>query len=72
MRQSFQKIDGRLVVGGAELPLFDARLVGDQVRFTGLAGERRLDFAGTVSGDRIEGRLHITGEPLANFRALRS
>ncbi len=72
LRQEFQKIDGRLLMGAAELPLFDARLVGDQLRFTGLAGERRLDFTGTVKGDRIEGRLHVTGEPLRTFRAFRS
>jgi len=72
LQQRFQKIDGRLIVGGAQLPLFDARLVGDQLRFTGLSGERRLDFTGTVKGKEIEGRLHLTGEPLKTFRAFRS
>ena len=72
LTQRFQKIDGRLAIDGAELPLFDARLVGDRVRFTGLSGERRYDFNGTVAGERIEGDLHVTGRPLASFRAVRA
>lgn len=72
LTQQFQKIDGRLAIDGAELPLFDARLVGDRLRFTGLSGDRRYDFDGTVKGARIEGDLHVTGRPLAPFRAERA
>ncbi len=72
LSQRFQKIDGRLIVDGTELPLFDARLAGDRVRFTGLKGERRYDFNGTVKASRIDGDLHVTGRPLAPFRAERA
>jgi SAM-dependent methyltransferase len=71
LEQQYQKIDGRLDYGGTELPLFDARLEGDRVRFTALAGNKRHDFTGTVKGDTIEGQLHVTGEPERNFRAAR-
>ncbi len=70
--QRFQKIDGRLMIDGAELPLFDARLRGARVRFTGLSGERRYDFNGTVKHERIEGDLHVTGRPLVGFKAERA
>jgi hypothetical protein len=72
LRQRFQKIDGRLEIEGTELPLFDARLVGDRVRFTGLAAGRRYDFDGTAKASLIEGNLHVTGRPLARFRAERA
>jgi SAM-dependent methyltransferase len=72
LQQSFQKIDGKFLYGGAELPLFDARLEGDRVRLTAIAGERRFDLAGTVKGSVMEGRLHVTGEPPGTFRATRA
>jgi SAM-dependent methyltransferase len=69
--QDFQKIDGRLLYSGAQLPLFDARLEGDDVRFTALVGARRHDFRGKVKGDSLEGSLHVTGEPERSFRGVR-
>jgi SAM-dependent methyltransferase len=71
LEQRFQKIDGRFLYGSAELPLFDARLEGDRVRFTSLVGQRRFDFSGAVKGAAMEGRLHVTGEPERTFRASR-
>jgi hypothetical protein len=72
LEQRFQRISGHLVFGTAPLPLFDARLDGDRIRFTALAGERRLDFNGTVTGTSMAGRLHVTGEPLREWNATRS
>src|SRR6185295_3421875 len=71
LEQRFQKIDGKFATGGSELPLFDARLEGDRIRFTSLAGPRRFDFAGTVRGDTLEGEMRISGEPPRKFRATR-
>jgi SAM-dependent methyltransferase len=72
LQQRFQKIGGDLLFGAAPLPLFDARLDGDRIRFTALAGQRRFDFTGTVGADAMEGRLHVTGEPQRTWRATRA
>lgn len=72
LEQHNQRIKGHLLFGTAALPLFDARLDGDRVRFTALAGQRRFDFTGTVSGNSMAGRLHVTGEPLREWRATRA
>jgi SAM-dependent methyltransferase len=69
--QKVQKIDGKFLYGSTELPLFDARLEADRVRFTSLVGPRRFDFNATVKGNVLEGRLHVTGEPPRTFRATR-
>jgi SAM-dependent methyltransferase len=71
LRQNVQKIDGRFILDGAELPLFDPRLSGDRLRFTALQGERRYDFSGTVNGNEWTGQMHATGAPLTAFRARR-
>ena len=67
--QKVQKIDGRFLLGRAELPLFDARLEGNRFRFTSLAGARRFDFAGTAAGGILEGEVRVSGEPTRRFRA---
>jgi SAM-dependent methyltransferase len=72
LEQRFQRIKGHLMFGTAALPLFDARLDGDRIRFTALAGQRRFDFTGTVGADAMAGRLHVTGEPLREWRATRA
>jgi hypothetical protein len=71
LEQRFQRISGQLLLGSAPLPLFDARLDGDRIRFTALAGQRRFDFSGTVGGGEMAGRLHVTGEPQRQWRATR-
>ncbi|OGA79158.1 MAG: hypothetical protein A3G27_00220 [Betaproteobacteria bacterium RIFCSPLOWO2_12_FULL_66_14] len=71
LEQRFQRITGHLLFGTAPLPLFDARLDGDRVRFTALAGQRRFDFSGSVAGNSMAGRLHVTGEPQREWRATR-
>jgi SAM-dependent methyltransferase len=72
IEQRVQKIDGRFLLGDASLPLFDTRLEGDRLKFTALAGDRRFDFKGTLRGDRLEGELHVTGQPLRPFVGVRS
>jgi SAM-dependent methyltransferase len=72
LEQNFQRLDGRITIGGQALPLFDTRLKGEHIRFTTLVGERRHDFTGTVSGNAMQGRLHVTGRPDAAWRAVRT
>jgi hypothetical protein len=56
LQQTYQKLKGTLASGGASLSLIDARLNGDQMRFSVLdkSGERR-DYTGKVEGSRITG-----------------
>jgi hypothetical protein len=72
LEQKYQKLEGRLLYGKRELPLYDTRLEGDQLRVTSLIGERRVDFNGTVKGSSLEGALHVTGEPLRKTSAKRA
>jgi SAM-dependent methyltransferase len=71
LTQRYQKVDGRFLFGTAPLPLFDANVLGDRLRFTVLVGERRFDFEGYNKGGAVEGTLHVTGEPRRTFRATR-
>lgn len=70
--QRYQRINGYLMSGSSRLPLFDARLEADRVRFTAVSGERRMDFEGAASGDAMEGRLRMTGEPIRRWRGTRA
>jgi hypothetical protein len=72
IEQHVQKIDGRFLLGDTSLPLFDTRLEGDRLKFTALSGERRFDFKGTLRGDRLEGEVHVTGQPLRPFVGVRA
>ena len=72
LTQRYQKIDGHFMFGSAKLPLFDANVLADRLRFTLVAGERRFDFVGHHQGATIEGSLHVTGEPERRWSATRS
>jgi hypothetical protein len=72
LAQRYQHIDGHAMLGAQRLPLFDARLDADRLRFTLIAGGRRLDFDGVVKDDVMEGRLRVTGEPIRRWRAVRA
>ena len=72
LQQRVQKIEGKFLFGGRELPLYDTRLEGDRLKFTGLVGQRRFDFNGALKGDAYEGQLHVTGQPSRPFKATRS
>ena len=61
--QQHQKLDGRITIDTAPLPLLDARIDADRVRFTALPDGRRHDFDGRLVGGRIEGTLRVTGAP---------
>jgi hypothetical protein len=62
LRQQMQKVDGMARVGGREVPIDDAKLVGEKISFT-LRGERSLPlaFSGQVKGGTIEGTVEAGG-----------
>lgn len=72
LTQRFQKINGHFMFGTAKLPLFDANVLADRLRFTLVVGQRRFDFVGNHKGDALEGTLHVTGEPQRRWSATRS
>lgn len=63
--QHFQDIEGRLEVEGTTMPLHEAILVGDRIRFAaaGPLGHHIVyhAFEGIVRDDRIEGRVRVSG-----------
>jgi len=71
LTQRYQKINGHFMFGTAKLPLFDANVLADRLRFTLVVGQRRFDFVGYAKSGALEGTLHVTGEPLRRWRATR-
>ena len=58
LNQEFQMVTGVLTAGGKSVPLASGKLRGDQITFT--AGG--VEYAGKVSGDRIEGTVAADGK----------
>lgn len=74
IRQRFQRIEGSLSVNGrTALPLPDMTLAGDTIRFVARSGNpnRRIVFAGKVTGNTMEGLAEETGTPGAVWKATR-
>ncbi len=71
LTQRYQKINGHFLYGNTRLPLFDANVLADRLRFTLVVGERRFDFIGNHKGAALEGTLHVTGESLRRWSATR-
>jgi len=71
LRQSFQLLSGQLKGGAAALELADARLRGDEIRFTVVEGGTRRDFSGRVRGTTMDGTVSSTGAPLSRWFASR-
>ncbi len=71
-KQTFQKIEGTMRVARDNHALFDARIRGEEVRFTVLENSNlRRDFVGRVEGDRMFGTVRTTGQGEAKFTATR-
>ena len=72
LNQEFQKISGTLRSDGAETPLTEVELVGDQLRFIATPNARgymmRLTFTGRVNGDTITGHIDTPGDATASRR----
>jgi hypothetical protein len=63
LQQTYQKLQGTLRVGGESLSLFDAKLTGDEIRFTVLEkGGQRRDFTGRVQGNAMSGTMRVAGQ----------
>ena len=69
LTQRFQKINGHFMFGATKLPLFDANVLADRLRFTLVVGQRRFDFVGSHKDATLEGSLHVTGEPMRRWSA---
>ncbi len=72
LTQNFQKIDGRVKIGGSEQPIKNAKLMGDQISFS--AGEGNpiaIDFSGKVKGDGIDGTSKAAGGAETKWSAQR-
>jgi hypothetical protein len=65
LQQRFQQIDGTLSADGAEVPIADATLTGDQLRFSAAtaAPDRQVTMAfdGRVNGNTMQGRMEARG-----------
>ena len=66
--QHFQEISGHVNIKGQEIPIGDARLVGDQLSFTFRDNTDKqnavMRFNGRISSDTIQGNVEVQGGPL--------
>jgi SAM-dependent methyltransferase len=65
LEQKFQEISGTFTVGGVATPIRNARLRGDEIRFT-VGG---AEYVGRVRGDSMRGE--VKGGPVTAWRATR-
>ena len=68
LNQNFQMVDGTLTVDRKTVPIEEAKLVGDQLRFIAKLGDNgaaRYEFTGRVVNNGIDGtvRLQLSGGP---------
>jgi phospholipid N-methyltransferase len=62
LRQQVQKVGGTARIGGREVPIEDAKLVGEKISFrVPVEPGRALNFAGQVKGRVIEGTVETGG-----------
>jgi hypothetical protein len=72
LEQTYQKLQGTLRSGAESLSLFDAKMNGDEIRFTALEkGGLRRDFTGRVQGNAMSGSMRATGQGDAAWNATR-
>jgi len=66
--QHFQEISGHVNIEGQEIPIGEARLVGDQLSFTfSVRTDKQsalMRFHGRIRNDAIEGNVEVQGGPL--------
>jgi SAM-dependent methyltransferase len=65
LHQHFQAVDGTLSADAAEVPIANATLTGDQLRFSAplevSSRQARMSFDGRVSGNTMQGRMEMLG-----------
>lgn len=54
LRQSYQKLDGTLIVDGKKAELRDARVIGDKIKFTAELNGKPVTFKGKLTGDQLK------------------
>jgi hypothetical protein len=66
--QHFQEISGHVTMKGQEIPIGQARLVGDQLSFTFTDRTEKqnavMRFNGRIRSDTIQGNVEVQGGPL--------
>jgi SAM-dependent methyltransferase len=69
LQQRFQEVDGTLRADGKEVPIANATLMGDQLRFSALieaSGQQaRMSFDGRVNGNTMQGHMEMLGRAAA-------
>ena len=72
LQQRFQKVEGTLSANGAEVPITNATLTGDQLSFatapTAPGQQAKMSFDGQVSGNTMQGRMQVQAGPSAGQR----
>jgi precorrin-6B methylase 2 len=72
LRQTFQKIEGSLKMGGRELPLKNAKLEGDQISFSVDESQATLrEYSGRVNASAITGITKVANGTGATWKAER-
>jgi SAM-dependent methyltransferase len=69
LQQRFQVVSGTVSAEGEEIPITNATLTGDRLRFTatpGIPGQQvKMMFDGYATGDSMRGRVEVQGGTLA-------
>ena len=67
LQQEFQTVHGTIAMEGHDIPITDATLVGDRLRFTASTDEQgRMFFDGRVDTSLMHGRVEIQKGRLAD------
>jgi SAM-dependent methyltransferase len=65
IQQQYQEVRGTIGAEGHDIPISDATLVGDRLRFTATVDEQgQMSFDGRVDTNVMHGRVEIRGGPL--------
>lgn len=67
LSQEFQRIEGRVRIGGADMEVHEAKVKGSEVeidaRRVGTSGPRTVRLEADASGDKVRGSLEMDGAP---------
>ena len=62
LRQEFQEVRGTISAEGHDIPLTNATLTGDRIRFTMTTGDKvKMSFDGRVKGEAMRGSVDVQG-----------
>jgi SAM-dependent methyltransferase len=62
LQQEFQEVRGSISADGQDIPLTNATLTGDRLRFTATTGDQvRMAFDGRVKGETMRGSVDVKG-----------